>query len=111
MVVAGTPAAVGMQGIFPDPLSDEFAAALYDYLLAGQDLAEALRQARLAVSKMPGALGLPVGYVAAAGGDISTQRRGDAEAPGDGALRFVLAPVQPVGEALRAGAGHAALPA
>ncbi len=79
MVVAGTPAAVGMQGLFPDPLSDEFAAALYDYLLAGQDLAEALRQARLAVSKMPGALGLPVGYVAASVTTTLTQRRGDAE--------------------------------
>ncbi|MBN1992046.1 MAG: CHAT domain-containing protein [Anaerolineae bacterium] len=64
MVLAGTPAAIGMQGGFPDPLSDELAANLYDFLLAGYNLAESLRQARHAISPEPHAIGLPVAYVA-----------------------------------------------
>jgi hypothetical protein len=68
-----------MQGKFPDPLSDEFAVALYGALLDDLDLAEALRQARMALDRAPGALGLPVGYVAASTTTTLTQRRGDAE--------------------------------
>ena len=45
LVLAGVPAAIGMQGDFPDPLSDDLAASLYDFLLAGHPLAEAVRQA------------------------------------------------------------------
>ena len=56
-----------MQGDFPDPLSDELAAALYDFLLSGHDLAESLRQARQAMSQTPYAVGLPVAYVAPGG--------------------------------------------
>jgi hypothetical protein len=67
LVLAGTPAAIGMQGDFPDPQSDDLAAALYDFLLAGQPLAEALRQARQAMQAQPYAVGLPVGYVAPGG--------------------------------------------
>ncbi len=50
LVQNGVPAAIGTQGAFLDPLSDELAAALYEYLLVGHSLAEALRQARLALS-------------------------------------------------------------
>ncbi|MFQ5344077.1 MAG: CHAT domain-containing protein, partial [Anaerolineae bacterium] len=64
LVLNGVPAAIGMQGPFPDPLSDDLAVALYEFLLAGHSLAEALRQARLALSAQPQAAGLPVGYVA-----------------------------------------------
>ena len=67
LVTAGVPAAIGMQGDFPDPLSDDLAAALYDCLLAGHPLGEALRQARLAMAGQPYAVGLPVAYVAAGG--------------------------------------------
>lgn len=69
MVKAGTPAAIGMQGLFPDPLSDELAATLYDFLLNGHDLAESLRQARQAMSQEPYAMGLLVAYVAPGGWD------------------------------------------
>jgi len=66
LVAAGIPAAIGMQGDFPDPLSDELAATLYEFLLAGHDLGEALRQARgpLAKAEHPYAVGLPVAYAA-----------------------------------------------
>ncbi|MCU0501324.1 MAG: CHAT domain-containing protein, partial [Anaerolineae bacterium] len=64
LVAAGIPAAIGMQGDFPDPLSDELAATLYEFLLAGHDLGEALRQARVALAEHPYAVGLPVAYVA-----------------------------------------------
>ena len=70
LVLAGVPAAIGMQGDFPDPLSDDLAASLYDFLLAGHPLGEALRQARLAMADRPYAVGLPVGYVAR-GGDAA----------------------------------------
>ncbi len=76
MVRAGTPAAIGMQGGFPDPLSDELAANLYDFLLAGQDLAESLRQARQAMSERPYAVGLPVAYVAPGGGQPLPRQEG-----------------------------------
>ena len=74
LVLAGVPAAIGMQGDFPDPLSDDLAAALYDCLLAGHGLGEALRQARLAMADRPYAVGLPVAYVAA-GGDAPLPRQ------------------------------------
>ncbi len=67
LVHAGIPAAVGMQGNFPDPLSDDFAATLYEFLLEGYPLSEALRQARAAMAQHPDAVGLPVGYVARGG--------------------------------------------
>ena len=94
LVAAGTPAAVGMQGNFPDRLSDEFAGELYRFLLAGYGLAEALRQARMALDRAPGALGLPVGYVAHG-----------VEA------RFALAPGRPEVTSLAAGDGYTSLPA
>ena len=56
-----------MQGDFPDPLSDDLAAALYEFLLAGHGLGEALRQARLAMADRPYAVGLPVAYVTRGG--------------------------------------------
>jgi tetratricopeptide (TPR) repeat protein len=62
LALAGLPFAVGMQGAFPDPLSDELAAALYETALAGHSLAHALRQARQALLHLPRAVGLPVGY-------------------------------------------------
>ncbi|MDY7076499.1 MAG: CHAT domain-containing protein, partial [Chloroflexota bacterium] len=67
LVQNGVPAAIGMQGGFPDPLSDDLAVALYRHLLAGHSLAQAVRQARVAlghVSQDPAAAGLPVCYVA-----------------------------------------------
>ncbi|MCB9128309.1 MAG: CHAT domain-containing protein, partial [Ardenticatenales bacterium] len=67
LVSGGVPAAVGMQGNFDDPLSDDLAAALYESLLAGWPLSEALRQARLALADRPDAIGLAVGYVSAVG--------------------------------------------
>jgi len=68
LVQQGLPAAIGMQGNFPDALSDEFATTLYDSLLAGSDLGEALRQARLRLRwSSPHAVGLPVAYVAPEG--------------------------------------------
>ena len=65
LVHSGVPAAIGMQGTFPDPLSDDLAAALYAPLLLGYPLGEALRQARLAlaISKFPETSGLLAGYV------------------------------------------------
>jgi len=53
VVLAGAPAAIGMQGDFPDPMSDEFAATLYEFLLEGYPLGEALRQARGAMARAP----------------------------------------------------------
>lgn len=81
----GVPAAVGMQGAFPDDLSDELACALYQALLAGHSLGPALRQARLALHQHSFAIGLPVGYVV---------RGGDTPLPlqvGSANLRFNLA--------------------
>jgi len=69
LVQNGVPAAVGMQGKFPDRLSEPLAVALYESLLSGYSLAEALRQARLSLSTEPSAAGLPVGYVARDGWD------------------------------------------
>ena len=60
LVLAGIPAALGMQGNFPDSLSASFAATLYEFLLAGDTLHEALRQARLALQDDHDAVGLPV---------------------------------------------------
>jgi tetratricopeptide (TPR) repeat protein len=64
LVTSGVPFAIGMQGKFLDALSEPFAVALYDTLLAGQSLAEALRQARQAIANHPAQVGLPVGYTA-----------------------------------------------
>ena len=67
LVQNGLPAAIGMQGSFFDPLSDDFAVPLYRHLLAGHSLAEALRQARVGLSnasQVPAAAGQPVCYVA-----------------------------------------------
>jgi tetratricopeptide (TPR) repeat protein len=62
LVLSGSaPAAVGMQGNFPDPASAAFAANLYDSLLLGLDLAESLRQARHSLPD--GYAGLPAAYV------------------------------------------------
>ncbi|MCE7984247.1 MAG: CHAT domain-containing protein [Caldilinea sp. CFX5] len=82
LVLAGVPAAVGMQGDFPDPLSDELAATLYDFLLAGYGLGEALRQARLALVDHPYAVGLPVGYVAPGGDQPLPLTAGPAQVSG-----------------------------
>jgi len=46
LVNSGVPMSIGMQNPFPDPLSDELAAAFYDSLFAGLPFGEALRQAR-----------------------------------------------------------------
>ncbi len=67
LVQNGVPAAIGMQGEFPDPSSEDLATTLYRSLLAGQPLGEAVRQARLALSDSPEAAGLPVVYVARGG--------------------------------------------
>jgi tetratricopeptide (TPR) repeat protein len=67
LVRNGIPAAIGMQGKFPDEHSDDFAVPLYRHLLAGRPLSEALRQARVAlsgVSQDAACAGLPVCYVA-----------------------------------------------
>ncbi len=65
LVLHGVPAVVGMQGLFPDPLSGPFIEELLDALLADLSLAEALRQARMALLEQnPGAAGLPVLYAA-----------------------------------------------
>jgi len=62
LVLAGsTPAAIGMQGNFPDNYSPSLAGDLYQRLLQGADLARSLRQVRLG---LPDAfVGLPVAYV------------------------------------------------
>ncbi|MCA9941704.1 MAG: CHAT domain-containing protein, partial [Anaerolineales bacterium] len=62
LVHNGLPAAIGMQGSFADPLSDDLAAALYEALLQGWDLATAVRQARQALLDHPQMAGLPVLY-------------------------------------------------
>ncbi|MDA0242073.1 MAG: tetratricopeptide repeat protein [Chloroflexi bacterium] len=67
LVREGLPAAIGMQGDFPDDLSTDFAAALYEALLAGRTLPHALRAARQALSKHPQAIHLPVLYARAEG--------------------------------------------
>ncbi len=64
LVLNGVPAAIGMQGKFPDPQSDDLAVALYETLLMGHPLAEAVRGARQALGQHPYAAGLPVCYVA-----------------------------------------------
>ncbi len=66
LVHNGVPAAVGMQGLFPDLGSGPLAEALYDSLLADLSLAEAVRQARLTLLQDLGeaVAGLPVAYVA-----------------------------------------------
>ncbi|MDW8390527.1 MAG: CHAT domain-containing protein, partial [Oscillochloridaceae bacterium] len=59
----GVPVALGMQHNFPDPLSDELAAAFYRYLCSGNDVAEAVRQARLSMAGAhPAKMGLLVAY-------------------------------------------------
>lgn len=63
----GVPAAIGMQGAFPDDLSEELACALYQSLLAGDNLGRALHKARLALHQHSYAIGLPVGYVVRGG--------------------------------------------
>ncbi|NLF12474.1 MAG: CHAT domain-containing protein, partial [Anaerolineaceae bacterium] len=67
LVLDGIPAAIGMQGLFPDDLSDELAANVYRMLLGGHPLGEALRRARLAMRRRPDVAGLPVGYAARGG--------------------------------------------
>ncbi len=62
LVLNGLPSAIGLAGPFPDPLSDELAQTLYEYLLEGYSLAEALRQARQALFEQDyQTVGLPVG--------------------------------------------------
>ncbi|MEM7133593.1 MAG: CHAT domain-containing protein [Chloroflexota bacterium] len=63
IVRLGTPAAVGMQGNFPDHLSDELAATFYEFLLAEYGIGQAMLQARKALQDSPFAVGLPVLYV------------------------------------------------
>ena len=101
LVRNGLPAAVGMQGRFPDPLSDELAVALYEFLLAGHTLAESLRQARLALAPRPAAAGLPVGYVARDGWGALPLRAGTPSArnlrlPGRVALSQDIQPPRPL---------------
>ncbi|MCI0650039.1 MAG: CHAT domain-containing protein, partial [Chloroflexi bacterium] len=69
LVEQGVPAAIGMQGLFPDDLSDDLAAILYQSLLNGQPLGKAMQAARLALRKAETAVGLPVCYVAQGGDD------------------------------------------
>ncbi len=65
LVQNGVPFALGLQGAFPDKLSDDLAVAFYETLLAGCSVAEALRQARhTLLMAHPASAGLPVGYVA-----------------------------------------------
>ena len=65
LILNGVPAAIGMQGPFPDPLSDDLVETLYGSILDGLDLAEAMRQARQRLLRQhPGAAGLPVLYAA-----------------------------------------------
>ncbi|MEM7133592.1 MAG: tetratricopeptide repeat protein [Chloroflexota bacterium] len=68
LVQAGVPAAVGMQGSFPEPLADELAAMFYDFLLCGYDIGESMRQMRQVLLVKPYAIGLPVAYVGPQGG-------------------------------------------
>ncbi|MDW8373918.1 MAG: CHAT domain-containing protein, partial [Planctomycetota bacterium] len=63
LVRDGVPVALGMQHNFPDPLSDELVAAFYRYLCSGNDVAEAVRQARLTLAEAhPAMMGLLVAY-------------------------------------------------
>ncbi len=65
LVQNGVPAAIGIQGAYPDPLSDELAVPLYDSLLLGFSLAEAMRQTRQVLGDVDiASAGLPVVYVA-----------------------------------------------
>ncbi|MBN1874568.1 MAG: CHAT domain-containing protein [Anaerolineae bacterium] len=64
LVQNGVPAAIGMQGRFPDDRSDELAAAFYHNLLGGQTLARAARHTRLSLSVDPATAGLIVVYAA-----------------------------------------------
>ena len=52
LVRGGVPAALGMHGNFPDAESDDLAASLYRFLLAGQPLAHAVRQGSLNLEKL-----------------------------------------------------------
>ena len=84
LVLSGsTPAAIGMQANFPDPLSAPFAENFYDSLLLGDGdsraaLGEGLRQARLALED-PATMGLPVAYIAPAGEQPFPLSQGRAE--------------------------------
>lgn len=79
VVLAGIPAALGMQGNFPDSLSGPFASTLYEFLLAGEPLHEALRQARLALQDDPDSVGLPVLYAARGGYGQLTLQEGSSD--------------------------------
>ncbi|MGC9396930.1 MAG: CHAT domain-containing protein, partial [Anaerolineae bacterium] len=65
LVQNGAPAAIGMQGAFPDDRSDELAATLYYALLTERlTIAQAVRHTRLSLSGDPAAAGLIVAYTA-----------------------------------------------
>ncbi|MFP4395070.1 MAG: CHAT domain-containing protein, partial [Anaerolineales bacterium] len=88
LVQNGAPAAIGMQGPFPDDRSDELAAALYRNLLAGQSLAQATRHTRLSLGDDPATAGLLVAYAARGGWEALPLRAGTAairslRVPGD----------------------------
>ncbi|MDX9992216.1 MAG: CHAT domain-containing protein, partial [Anaerolineales bacterium] len=102
LALNGVPFTVGMQSAFPDPLSDDLAAALYDSLFAGMSFGEALRQARLALAQHPQSMGLPVGYAARDGWKASLPLRAGKPAvaglvkPGQTALGGEIQPPRPL---------------
>ena len=81
LVHNGVPAAIGMQGSFPDALSDDLAVTLYEFLLDGHPLSEALRQVRQTLSRSPEDAGLPVAYVARSGWTALPLEEGHPDVP------------------------------
>ncbi|MFZ5887096.1 MAG: tetratricopeptide repeat protein, partial [Chloroflexota bacterium] len=58
----GAPFVLGMQMVVPDFAARQFTTMFYRYLLAGEDIYEAVRQARLATLPDEIAMGIPVLY-------------------------------------------------
>ncbi|MEP7198394.1 MAG: CHAT domain-containing protein, partial [Chloroflexota bacterium] len=109
LVANGVPFAIGMQDAFPDPLSKDLALALYEMLLLGQPLGEALRQARVALqqaheklpSSYPNAVGVPRGYTARDGWNAlphtaGQPRVGGLGLPGEAQLTSEVQPPRPL---------------
>lgn len=61
------PVAIGMNGKFPDHLSDNFAATFYRNLLFGQTVGDSLKSARVTLLNHPEIVGVPICYMQSGG--------------------------------------------
>ena len=81
LVAGGVPYALGMQFSVAETVATRFAEFFYRYLAEGHPVEEAVRQARLALERYPGALGIPVLYAghAGAGARVLPEGKGEAD--------------------------------